>query len=171
MDEEIMLRVSEGKAPEVVAELNALDQQVHDIAANLPDIEVGAILDDANFLEAANNLVTQAGMTADEANAYFAGIGYEPLYSTTEIDNANSMQIPDGSTELSVDSIGWSNVPIELPEWFPGDHNITLPKITYSAKPVAKPPIDAKAGMTLTSFSGGETPPPIRGMRKKATGA
>jgi hypothetical protein len=30
-------------------------------------------------------------MTADEANAYFAGIGYEPVYNSEEIPDATGM--------------------------------------------------------------------------------
>lgn len=170
MDEQLILNITAGQTDEFIAKVNKLDDVVQDLAANLPDIEVGAILKDEGFLEAANNLVEQSGMTADEANAYFAGIGYEPVYSTTDIENANSMQIPAGGTELSIDHIGWSDVPIDLPDWFPGDHKITLPKITYSGKPVAGTPVEAEADVRLTSFSGGTTPPKIKGMRKKASG-
>jgi hypothetical protein len=62
-------------------------------------------------------------------------------------------------------------VPVDLPEWFPGDHSITLPSITYSSKPATKPPEEAPADMRLTSFSGDGTPPEIKGLRKKATGS
>ena len=170
MDEELILNITAGQTDEFIAKVNELDDVVQDLATNLPDIEVGAILRDEGFLEAANNLVEQSGMTADEANAYFAGIGYEPVYSTTDVENANSMQIPAGGTELSIDHIGWSDVPIDLPDWFPGDHTITLPKITYSGKPVAGTPVDAEADIRLTSFSGDGNPPEIKGMRKKASG-
>ena len=172
MDEEIILRVTADKPEDVAAEINRLNDIVQGLAADLdPNIEVGAYLDDADFIAAANNLVQEAGMTADEANAYFAGIGYEPVTTTTEIENANSMQIPDGGTELSIDNIGWSDVPIDLPDWFPGDHTITLPKITYSAKPVAEDPVDANANMSLTSFSGDGKAPEIKNFKKKATGS
>ena len=170
MDEELILNITAGQTDEFIEKVNKLDDVVQDLATNLPDIEVGAILKNEGFLEAANNLVKQSEMTADEANAYFAGIGYEPVYSTTDVENANSMQIPAGGTELSIDHIGWSDVPIDLPDWFPGDHTITLPKITYSGKPVADSPVDAEADMRLTSFSGDGKPPEIKGMRKKASG-
>lgn len=171
MDEEIILNITSGQTDEFIAKIETLDSKVQDLAQNLPDIEVGAILDDTAFLEAANNLVEQSGMTADEANAYFAGIGYEPVYNTEEIENAQSLDVPNASTVLSIDHIGWSDVPVDLPDWFPGDHTITLPSITYSSKPTTKEPEEAPADMRLTSFSGDGTPPKIQGMRKKATGS
>jgi hypothetical protein len=128
-------------------------------------------MDDADFLEAANELVNTAGMTADEANAYFAGIGYEPVYSTEDLQDANAMEVPNASTTMTIDSIGWSDVPVDLPDWFPGDHNITLPEITYSSKPAVKDPEKAGADMRLTSFSGDGKPPEIKGLRKKAGGS
>lgn len=169
MDEEIVTNITLGQTDEFINKVNELDAE---LKANIPDnIEVGAILQDEAFLAAANNLVQQAGMTADEANAYFAGIGYEPVYSTTDIENANSMQTPNASTTMSIDHIGWSDVPVDLPDWFPGDHTITLPEITYSAKPSIKDPSEAPANMRLTSFSGDGTPPQIKGLRKKASGS
>jgi hypothetical protein len=107
-------------------------------------------------------------MTADEANAYFAGIGYEPVYSVTDIENANNLSTPAVSTTLGIDEVSWTDVPIDLPDWFPGDHNITLPSITYSSKPADLPPVESEAPARLMSFSGDQTPPEIKGLRKKA---
>ena len=173
MDEEIIANITVGQSDDFIAKVMEAQNDLNDAIANMDidDIEVGAIIDDADFIAAANNLVDSASMTADEANAYFAGIGYEPVYSTEDLENANSMQIPKGATELSIDHIGWSDVPVDLPDWFPGEHNITLPQITYSAKPKSEDPVDAPADMRLTSFSGDGTPPKIKGMRKKATGS
>lgn len=173
MDEEIIANITVGQSDDFIANVMEAQNDLNDLITNMDidDIEVGAIIDDADFIAAANNLVDSASMTADEANAYFAGIGYEPVYSTEDVENANSMQIPKGATELSIDHIGWSNVPIDLPDWFPGDHHITLPRITYSAKPKSEDPVNAPADMRLTSFSGDGKPPKIRGMRKKATGS
>lgn len=173
MDEEIIANITVGQSDDFIANVMEAQNDLNDLITNMDidDIEVGAIINDADFIAAANNLVDSASMTADEANAYFAGIGYEPVYSTEDLEGANSMQVPSASTELSVDHIGWSDVPIDLPDWFPGDHNITLPQITYSAKPKSENPVDAPADMRLTSFSGDGKPPEIKGMRKKATGS
>ena len=132
MDEEIIASITVGQSDDFIAKVMEAQNDLNDAIANMDidDIEVGAIIDDADFIAAANNLVDSASMTADEANAYFAGIGYEPVYSTEDVENANSMQIPKGATELSIDHIGWSNVPIDIPDWLHGEHDITLPQIT-----------------------------------------
>ena len=168
MDEEIILNITTGQADEFIAKVNELDNVVQDLATNLPDIKVGAILDDANFLEAANNLVEQSGMTADEANAYFAGIGYEPVYNSEEIPDATSMESPNVSTTMTVKSLGFSEEPISIMGKEIGF--LKAPQMTIETESTPLEPTKNPADMRLTSFSGGTTPPKIRGMRKKASG-
>lgn len=168
MDEELILNITAGQTDEFIAKVNELDGVVQDLAANLPDIEVGAILDDAGFLEAANNLVQQSGMTADEANAYFAGIGYEPVYNSEEIPDATSMESPNVSTTMTVKSLGFSEEPISIMGKEIGF--LKAPQMTIETESTPLEPTNNPADMRLTSFSGGTTPPKIRGMRKKASG-
>ena len=134
----------------------------------VPDIEVGAILDDADFLAAANELVETSGMSADEANAYFAGIGYEPLYNQEEIPDANVMSAPNVRTVTTVEGINWAeeNMTIgdtELP--------IKMPQISVKTQSTPLPSSETDGPMTLTSFSGDGTPPKIQGLRRRASGS
>ena len=168
MDEEIILNIATGQTDEFIAKVNELDAVVQDLATNLPDIKVGAILDDADFLEAANNLVEQSGMTADEANAYFAGIGYEPVYNSEEIPDATSMESPNVSTTMTVKSLGFSEEPISIMGKEIGF--LKAPQMTIETESTSLEPTKNPADMRLTSFSGGKTPPKIQGMRKKASG-
>ena len=55
-----------------------------DVANTSTDIEVGAVLNDGEFLQKAQNLVTQTGMSVEEAQSYFNSLGYEPTFETTE---------------------------------------------------------------------------------------
>ena len=167
MDEEIITNITLGQSEEFIAKVNELDAKVHELADNAPVVEVGAILDDADFLAAANNLVEQSGMTADEANAYFAGIGYEPVYSTEDIDN--SAEVPNSLTRTSVAKIDWESADVDLGLF--GTHQIKLPAVTTKTESVAQDPTSADGTMRLTSFSGDGKPPQIKGMRKKATGS
>lgn len=48
-----------------------------DVFGNIADLEVGANLNDEAFLSALSNLVTQAGMTADQATTYLASMGVD----------------------------------------------------------------------------------------------
>ena len=169
MDEEIIANIALGQTEEFKKELNNLDSELQSLVPE--DIEVGMVLTGTNqveqdFLEAANNLVEQAGMTADEANAYFAGIGYEPVYSQEEIDTGAS--VPNAKTTMQIEAVDQSgNAKVDL--GLLGE--VTLPNITYSTVSEPLEPTEADASMRLTSFSGGTTPPKIRGMRKKATGS
>ena len=137
---------------------------------DIDDIQVGAIIDDKEFLDAANNLVNSASMTADEANAYFAGIGYEPVYSTEDIENANSMQAPNAITTTQIDFSTPTSFDIVDP--FGNSHTVKLPLPTISTISKDLDPTNAQADMRLTGFSGdSRNLPKIKGMRKKATGS
>ena len=172
MDEEIVAKISIGQTEEFKAQLieldNTLKSELDRINEELPDIEVGAILQDQAFLDAANNLVEQSGMTADEANAYFAGIGYEPVYSTEEIQDGNTMETPNAQTEVALTGVKWSEQNVSI-----GNHELPIkaPAFTISTKSTPLPAEKAEANVRLTSFSGDGKPPKIKGLRKKATGS
>ena len=142
------------------------------MAANLPDIEVGAILDDAAFLEAANNLVETSGMTADEANAYFAGIGYEPMYSTEDVEAPGALDINTRNTSY-LDNFSLFNGTQTLDLGPLGSYSIPKinPNITWHTETTKLPATDIESTMPLTSFSGDGKPPKIKGMRKKGNGS
>ena len=54
------------------------------ISMEIPDIEVGATIDSGNFLAIAQDIVDKAGLTAEQANAMFESIGFEPTFVTTQ---------------------------------------------------------------------------------------
>lgn len=169
MDEEIIARITLGQDEEFTAQINSLDQKVKDACSKLdPTIEVGAKVDDADFLEAANNLVKESQMTADEANAYFAGIGYEPVYNAEDIDT--SAEMPNAETITRVVDTKFDN-PKTFDLGFLGKHTINLPSITARTETKAEEPTKSPSDMRLVSFSGGKTPPKIRGFHRKATGS
>lgn len=169
MDEEIIARITLGQDEEFTAQINSLDQKVKDACSKLdPTIEVGAKVDDADFLEAANNLVKESQMTADEANAYFAGIGYEPVYNAEDIDT--SAEMPNAETITRVVDTKFDN-PKTFDLGFLGKHTINLPSIKTRTETKAEEPTKSPSDMRLVSFSGGKTPPEIRGFHRKATGS
>jgi len=107
-------------------------------------------------------------MTADEANAYFAGIGYEPVYNAEDIDT--SAEMPNAETVTRVVDIKSDN-PKTFDFGIFGKHTINLPSFTTKTETKAEEPTEADSSMRLVSFSGGKTPPQIKGLRKKATGS
>ena len=131
MDEEIIQRVTLGQtedfATEVMNMQTLFTNELNRINAELPDIEVGAILQDEAFIAAANNLVQAANMTADEANAYFAGIGYEPVYAVDEIDS--SAEVPQSQTTMMPEVLGTMDTEMGIG---PLKLNIRIPKIAYN---------------------------------------
>lgn len=169
MDEEIIARITLGQDEEFTAQINSLDQKLKDACSKLdPTIEVGARVNDADFLEAANNLVKESQMTADEANAYFAGIGYEPVYNAEDIDT--SAEMPNAETVTRVVDTKFDN-PKTFDLGIFGKHTINLPSFTTRTETKAEEPTKSPGDMRLVSFSGGKTPPKIRGFNKKATGS
>lgn len=170
LSEEVLLQISVGKSDDVVSEINSLADEVNAAVNNLSveDIEVGATIQDADFLEAANNLVSNAEMTADDANAYFGSIGYEPLYSEEDVDT--SMETPAVSSETTF-GLKWNPVTLNLPDFLGGDTSINLPQIALKTTPIAEEPVPSKGSMKLVGFSGDGTPPQIKGFRKLATGS
>ena len=74
------------------------DENVRNQVANLHqelmnlnlDLEVGAELKTGNFVSTAQQLIDTAGMTAEQANAYFNSIGFIPEFEMTEIEATTS---------------------------------------------------------------------------------
>ena len=99
----------------------------------LDDIEVGAELNDAGFLQGLTDMVNAAGMTADQATAYLSsmGIDAEVITDTTKtVDNVKYMgAIPnvqavtfEGTTPVfglpqsySFPSVTYKPAPVEIP--------------------------------------------------------
>lgn len=182
MDEEIVgsikLRLEEEGKEDVLAEVESLNDQIHEFVENLDpaDLEVGAILDDADFLDAVNNLISTSQMSADEANAYLAGIGYEPLYDQQEVEmNAN---IPTGGGRIQYQIGGENDSSVSLGPL--GD--IKLPGISYQIVADTGAPATAEGSMGLVGFTGDKTKKNlvtasgsgaagnVKALRKKATG-
>lgn len=87
-------------------------QSIRDKLNNLqlPDIEVGAKIDQANFdadtqefVQKMMQIVSEAKMTAEETNAFFSQMGFHPTFKTRK--EKVSMQVPETTTESSVKSI------------------------------------------------------------------
>lgn len=58
-----------------------LEELQNNLLTSIPDdIEIGATLNSGDFLANANELVSAAGMTVEQAQAYFNSLGYEPTF-------------------------------------------------------------------------------------------
>ena len=93
-DAEAINRLALAAAKNILIHVDFKDEEakekalaLHDnLAAQLPNIEVGATLDSGDFMKTAQEIVKQAGMTAEQATAYFRSLGFETKFKTEEKD-------------------------------------------------------------------------------------
>ena len=71
---------------------NNLLQQYYN-AQSLDDLEIGASLNNAAFLDGLSDMVTAAGMTADQATAYLASMGVDAEVTETTTDDTESNEV------------------------------------------------------------------------------
>ena len=85
------LAVAAGK--DILVNIKLADESIRDellnlhesLATEIPDIEVGATLNSGDFLTKAAQIVEAAGMSVEEANAYFRSLGFEPNFKTETV--------------------------------------------------------------------------------------
>ena len=78
---------------DILVNIKLADESVRDdllslhesLAAEIPNIEVGATLNSGDFLTKAAQIVEAAGMSVEEANAYFRSLGFEPNFKTETV--------------------------------------------------------------------------------------
>ena len=89
-DAEAIDRLAIAAGRDIIMHLDIEDEGVREevlglydsLAAEIPDIKVGATVDTGNFLETANEIIQTAGMTAEEANALFSSMGFQANFKT-----------------------------------------------------------------------------------------
>jgi hypothetical protein len=62
--------------------LDTFSEEYNNIQNTLADknLEVGATLDDSKFIESCNAMILAAGLSADEVNDLFSGMGYDVTF-------------------------------------------------------------------------------------------
>jgi len=88
---------------------NDLLSQYYD-AQNLDDLEIGASLNNDAFLQGLSDMVTAAGMTADQATSYLASMGVDAEVTETTTDDTESNEIA-GYTGEAVEVTGKVHFP------------------------------------------------------------
>lgn len=87
-DADAIDRLAIAAARDIIVHMDIQDETLkqkvlglHDeLAAMTPDIEVGATLNSGDFYAKAQELVDTAGMSVEQAQAYFNSLGYEPVF-------------------------------------------------------------------------------------------
>lgn len=131
----------------------------NDILSMDNDIEVGATLDDEEFLTKAQELIEKSGMTVDQAQAYFNSLGYEPEFVTEEKTVKRS--VPQEKTHT--------------------DYEITQGYVDIMGAQVPIPTIDRLTTTTIAGYKEmdekiqvpafGEDKPVIKSLTKTSSGA
>lgn len=105
------------------SEIQSLKDKLNGLQKDMPDFQVGRI-DDAAFIESCQQLIADAGMTAEQANKMFSAMGIEPEYATEEdtvevkkpitrtvtVNNSKMAQLPDGTGVPITDTSTYSYV-------------------------------------------------------------
>ena len=105
-----------------------LSSQVAAIQDMIPDIEVGATVDDSALIDALNDMIVNAGLTKDQVNALLGSMGFDanfvteqqpvettvPIYTTHHaIVNEKTEKVgkePNASTVTTFDESTWTEV-------------------------------------------------------------
>ena len=113
-DAEAIDRLAIAASKNILINLNIQDENIrnkvmdlHDeLVADIPDIQVGTTLTGTEeFLQKAKEIVATAGMTAEQANAYFRSMGFEVKFKTEEKDI--QQRVPITYTKSSIVDAGW----------------------------------------------------------------
>lgn len=105
------------------SKIQSLKDRLNSLQDEMPTLDAGKI-DDANFIESCQQLISDAGMTADQANKMFSAMHIEPEYETEEdtietkkpitrtitINNSKMAQLPDGTGVPITDTSTYSYV-------------------------------------------------------------
>lgn len=116
--EEILLNViGESDFSKVDEELQGLQQKIEDFDDK--QFDVGVNIEDADFIATCDALIAKAGMTAEQAQAYFKAMGYnaeieeKPVYKTTykyvqypKIDSRTGYPTGDIGTMRLAETVG-----------------------------------------------------------------
>lgn len=112
-------------------------------AQSLDDIEVGASLDNAGFLQALTDMVNAAGMTADQATSYLASMGVDADVVTEPITETDPVTYVNATPQIS-----WSGGMGTHPATgFPTMYR--FPSVGYSLTPTTLDSTKQTTGMAL----------------------
>ncbi len=107
-------------------QINALENKVLE---GIDDIEIGANIDNTDAILAMNELINQAGMTAEQATAYLASMGVDAEVESVEVPEEDKKSFISAQPAISY-------VPASVPKILPDGNTDTVtvhvPKIYYA---------------------------------------
>lgn len=139
---------------------NQLIDDINVLQAQIPDIEIGATLKgEDTFLQACQNIINDAHMTKEQANAMFDAMGFQATYSTEEQPTEYTVPIYTTYTR----KVGETE--------FNGNKYDTVETWTEQTGTKKLEGEYATFGMAVTPEGQAAESPKISGLTKKATGS
>lgn len=119
------IKVSE---PQIAEALNQVNSYLQTLRPE--DLQVGAVLDDVNFINGLNNLAKKTGMTTDQMAEYLGSLGMDADLETHSETVQSTMQVPSYTFQLTKE--GLKAVPSI--EDVPYTHVVDVPTIKTTAE-------------------------------------
>lgn len=123
-EDDLLIQAGIDPNSDLWGEINSLQDTIHN---EIDDIEVGASIDNAQAIQAMNELINMAGMTAEEATNYLASMGVDAEVEQVTVPESSSYTGADA--KIDTEDVTYVN-PIT------GEEVTTkVPSITYTETP------------------------------------
>lgn len=168
--EEIVIQIStENNLTEDVK--NQVLSQFHELQSQIPEIDIGYKIlgDDASygsFLQTCQSIIDAAGMTKEQANEFFEGIGFKATYAVEDVPTETQIPIYTTYTrKASTDSLEGED---GNGKWKAKEESIT---VQTGTKTLTGKFAAYAMNVTPKDGSSSEGTPKIESLTKKATGS
>lgn len=128
-----------------------------DLMANMPDIKPGVELDDTEFINGLKDVVTNAKMTTEEANAFFSAMGLQPEFESVTVP----MERTATTTVTHSQVVGWEEAATEYESSGSGvldflTSKVRLPQIKTWTSQGETTPITDQVSVPAFTVNGGK---------------
>lgn len=142
---------------------DSLSSQLDSIMNSLPDLQVGATVtadaDPSGFIAAMNEFTTSAKLSAEQVQALWNSLGYEPVITMTEVEETQKEPITVTESEV----VGTDYYTADT--WY-GTKQVAYPKIQSTTKVIGYD--DVKTGLMVPSISSDGEPPKVESFTVKS---
>ena len=129
-----------------------------------PNIEIGATINDASFIDACNHMIESANLTKEQANAIFGQMGFQAHFATEE--QPTTYSVPIYTTYVRSHKTRDEDTGLQETGWVPQQETMTVQTGTETLTGEY-----ATFAMSTSTPDGGGGIPKITGLTKKAGGS
>ena len=129
-----------------------------------PNIEIGATINDASFIDACNHMIESANLTKEQANAIFGQMGFQAHFATEE--QPTTYSVPIYTTYVRSHKTRDEDTGLQETDWTPQQETMTIQTGTQVLTGEY-----ATFAMSTSTPDGGGGIPKITGLTKKAGGS